>query len=539
MIRANTELVSKNKLPTILIVDDNPINIEILFNYLTENKYRVLVARDGETAIQRAVFSRPDLILLDILMPRVDGFETCRRLKENPQTMDIPVIFITGLSDPFNLIKGFEAGAVDYLVKPLQLAEVQARINTHLKLRSLVIDLETINSDLHQRNLYLETSRLLGQVTADFLDLNTMLSNSVSLIMDHLKYGFTGVWLMDDENQELSLSAYAGENSFFDSKVPLHSPENLLAQTFLTNTPHQDQFTAVKKGEVNQLIGIPLSLGKKSVGVLLADLNRKGSASVEELNLLETLGNQIVVAVRNAQLFSQEQLRIQEIERINHQLEAYTYSVSHDLRAPVRILDGYCQILKEDYMDSLPEDGKNVLLHIETNIERMGELINDLLKFSRTEKQMINKHLLQPDLLIQEVLSGFSQEISGRNIDISIEHLPECKADSSLLKQVWTNLLSNAIKYTQQRDHAEIKIGCIQNVEYPTPVYFIRDNGAGFDMKYAAKLFGVFQRLHSSQEFEGTGVGLAIVQNIIQRHGGKIWAESEINQGATFYFTLG
>ena len=225
-----------------------------------------------------------------------------------------------------------------------------------------------------------------------------------------------------------------------------------------------------------------------------------------------------------------------ELEAANKELEAFSYSISHDLRSPLRTIDGFSQAVLEDYAHMLPEDGQRYLHMIREGAQRMGALIDDLLSFSRLSRQPINNRLFDPTKLVNDLYKELKEEHKGRSVEFQIEALPLCQGDPSLLKQVWSNLLSNALKYTRVREQAVIKVGYKEIEE--EKVYFIEDNGAGFDMKYAHKLFGVFQRLHQAEEFEGTGVGLAIVQRIITRHGGRIWTEAAKDKGATFYFTL-
>ena len=228
--------------------------------------------------------------------------------------------------------------------------------------------------------------------------------------------------------------------------------------------------------------------------------------------------------------------RTAELDAVNKELEAFSYSVSHDLRAPLRAVDGFSQAVLEDYGQVLPEQGLYYLKTIREGAQKMGVLIDDLLKFSRLSRESLNKRKVNTLELVNEVLGQLQQEVKGRQIDLQVGALPACWGDPALLRQVWINLLSNAFKYTRKQEVALIEIGCNQ-----TPVddvYFVKDNGTGFSMQYISKLFKVFQRLHCLEEFEGTGVGLAIVERIIQRHGGRIWAEAEVNHGATFYFTL-
>jgi PAS domain S-box-containing protein len=226
-----------------------------------------------------------------------------------------------------------------------------------------------------------------------------------------------------------------------------------------------------------------------------------------------------------------------QLEAANKELEAFSYSVSHDLRAPLRTIDGFSQALLEDFGAQLPEEGQRQVRTIREGAQRMGMLIDDLLSFSRLGRQSLTAPaVVDMDRLVREVLEDLLPERKGRRIEIRAARLPDSCGDGAVLKQVWANLLSNAIKYTRTRDPAVVEIG--STVEAGETVYFVRDNGTGFDMRYAHKLFGVFQRLHRAEEFEGTGVGLAIVQRIVERHGGRVWAEAAVDRGATFHFTL-
>jgi len=239
----------------------------------------------------------------------------------------------------------------------------------------------------------------------------------------------------------------------------------------------------------------------------------------------------------NAELEERVIQRTAELEAANKELEAFSYSVSHDLRAPLRAVNGFAGIVLEDFGPQLPEEGRHYLERIRNGGQRMGELIDDLLAFSRLSRQSVNRQTVDMVKLAQAVFSELKSQCDGRRVEIKIGALPACHGDAALLKQAWVNLISNAIKYSRGRDPAMVEIGCAR--ENGEDIFFIRDNGAGFDMQYANKLFRVFQRLHCSDEFEGTGVGLAIVQRIVHRHGGRIWADAKVNQGATFYFTLG
>jgi len=231
--------------------------------------------------------------------------------------------------------------------------------------------------------------------------------------------------------------------------------------------------------------------------------------------------------------------RTRQLEAANHELEAFSYSVSHDLRAPLRAISGYASILLEDFGSSLPKEGLGFLQRVKENGDHMGHLIDDLLAFSRLGRQALRVQRVHTRAVVDRAVAQVAAANEGPKVELVMGDLPDCDSDPALLEQVFVNLLSNAFKYTGKREGARIVVGAKQDGAAGGPVFFVKDNGVGFDMQYADKLFGVFQRLHRNQDFEGTGVGLAIVQRIVNRHGGRAWAEGKVNEGAAFYFTLG
>jgi len=227
--------------------------------------------------------------------------------------------------------------------------------------------------------------------------------------------------------------------------------------------------------------------------------------------------------------------RTAQLEAANRELEAFTYSVSHDLRAPLRGVDSFSRMVMEDYGPKLDDEGRRMLNVVRTESQRMGQLIDDLLNFSRAGRLEVRHQSINMTALVQGLIDKLElppERLRG----IAVRPLTNAYGDSTLIQQVWVNLLSNAVKFTRHQSAPEIEIGVTFADGFAT--YHIKDNGAGFDARYVHKLFGVFQRLHTEDEFEGTGVGLALVQRIVHRHGGKVWAEGEVNKGATFYFSL-
>lgn len=272
---------------------------------------------------------------------------------------------------------------------------------------------------------------------------------------------------------------------------------------------------------------------------------RAGVGGRDELGLLAEAFNTMLTQIQerdaallrmNEELEQRVQERTAELRAANRELEAFSYSISHDLRAPLRAITGFSRILLEDYAPQLPDEAQRYLNIVDRGGQRMGQLIDDLLTLSRLGRQELRKRHVATADLVGEVLEDLQAERAGRQVRITLGDLPPCQAEPVLLKQVFINLLHNALKYSRSRDVAHIEVGCREHNGERT--YFVKDNGVGFEMQYATKLFGVFQRLHRAEEYEGTGVGLAIVQRIVQRHGGRVWAEAAIDQGATFSFTL-
>jgi len=227
---------------------------------------------------------------------------------------------------------------------------------------------------------------------------------------------------------------------------------------------------------------------------------------------------------------------VDDLRALNDELEAFGYSVSHDLRVPLRAISGLTRMLLDEHAGPLGGDGRRLMDLILKNTEHMGDLVEDLLGLSRAQRREMKWGMLDMRQLASDVIGDLEDEVSGRDVRFVLDMLPPASGDRVLVRQVLMNLIGNSVKFTGKKDSALIEIA--GNTNGAENTYFVRDNGAGFDMDYAEKLFGVFQRLHRAEDFEGTGVGLALTERIVRRHGGKVWAESEIGQGATFYFTL-
>ena len=321
-------------------------------------------------------------------------------------------------------------------------------------------------------------------------------------------------------NVQIGLSFYSGESR--------ERVEQAVKEAIELARPYDLELEMVTvKGSRKwvRTIGLPLTEEGKVIKVqgIFQDITERKQAEREIHRLNEELERRVVE-------------RTEQLQAANKELEAFSYSVSHDLRAPLRAIDGYTRILVEDYEAILDAEGKRICSVISNEARRMGQLIDDLLAFSRLGRKEMFRSKIDMKALAGSVFDELLKGQDPGRIDFQLAKLPSTRGDLALIQQVWVNLLANAIKFTSKKDRAVIEVGCKQSKDENT--YFVRDNGAGFDMEYANKLFGVFQRLHSESEFEGTGVGLAIVQRIIHRHGGRVWAEGEMEKGATFYFAL-
>lgn len=483
---------------TILIVDDKPENIFALESLLERPDRRFLHAENGKQCLKVALQEEIHLIVLDVQMPEMDGFEVAQILKSNNRTKDIPIIFASAeKKEQQFMMKGFEEGAVDYLFKPLDPEITKAKVSVLLKLQHQKKELLEKNMALEQSALLINNSAdiigILDPATWKFVQVNPAFAATL---------GYTA-----EEVKELSVPSVLSEAG----SLPLIDVASMSDRLSFETPVH------TKHGEEKYLQWhVVVKDQRWFVNVRDITSQRKAEESISRLN--DTLRENLA-----------------QLESANKELESFSYSVSHDLRAPLRSMDGYTKILQEEYGDRLDGEGKRYLSHILNNTRKMGNLIDDLLKFSRMGRKDIQKSEVAVERLVKSMLSEMISA-NGVAAEVKLGELPPVHADYSLLTQVWTNLLSNALKYSSKSERPVVEVGSErQNGEV---IYYVRDNGVGFDMRYADKLFGVFQRMHKPEDFEGTGVGLAIVQRIVVKHGGRVWATAEVNKGATFYFAL-
>ncbi|MEP6887944.1 MAG: response regulator [Nitrospirales bacterium] len=308
---------------------------------------------------------------------------------------------------------------------------------------------------------------------------------------------------------------------------------------FLTGlSGNEDMIRGYLMGAVDYLFKPFIPEVLQSKVAVFVDLYRVRARASQQARELAAINQRLEQEINERKRTEWElKLHQAQLEAANTELEAFSYSVSHDLRAPLRHIDGFADLLQQHGSSQLDEKGRRCVTKISESASRMGRLINDLLEFSRMGRNEMRRQQVNMNYLVKDVIDQLQSEVEGRHISWNIGPLPDVQGDSAMLRQVLANLIANAIKYTSPRERAHIDIGCRTEESHET-VIFIRDNGVGFDMQYGYKLFGVFQRLHSNTQFEGTGIGLANVRRIIAKHGGRTWAEGVIHEGATFYFSL-
>jgi PAS domain S-box-containing protein len=550
-------------LAKILIAEDSPTQAQRLRHILEQQGYEVGVAANGRVALEMAPQFQPALIISDVVMPEMDGYELSRRIKEGKDLRDIPVILVTTMSDPQDVIRGLECGADNFVLKPYDERYLldcvryvvinrqmrrpedagmgveiyfngQRHFITADRLQILNLLLSTYDAAIQRNKELSRIQEALEKSSAELLAANQFLDSVIENIPDM-------VFVKDAADLRFVRFNRAGEQLLGYSRAE-----------FLGKNDHDffprdqaDFFTAkdreaLEAGTVKDIPEEPIKTREKGVRLLhtkkIPIVDEHGQSryllGISE-DVTETKLREREILRLNAELAQ----RATEVEVANRELESFSYSVSHDLSAPLRHINGYVEMLGAEAGDQLAQEPRRYLQVIADASRQMGQLIDDLLEFSRMGRAEMHETRVDLNSLARETISKLEPDTRGRSIAWDIPSLPTVEGDPAMLRQVLANLLGNAVKYTRPRDQATIEIGC-SGEDNGRIVVFVRDNGAGFDMKYADKLFGVFQRLHRAEEFEGTGVGLANVRRIIARHGGRVWAEAAPDKGATFYFTL-
>jgi PAS domain S-box-containing protein len=546
----------------ILVVEDSPTQAQRLQHVLEQEGHTVDVAGNGRIALEKAKAKKPALVLSDIVMPEMDGYAFTRHLKAIDELRDVPVVLVTTMSDPQDVILGLECGADNFVVKPYDERYLISRIHYML-----------INREFHkltarqEPGIAIHFNNQRHFITADRMQILNLLLSTYEAAMQRNRD-----LRQSQEELERRSAEVVSTNRFLDSLI-----ENIPNMVFIKDVPELRFVHLNRAGE--QLLGVPRAevLGKTDRELFpreeadffsAKDRQVLASGAVDDIpeETMHTAGGVRILHTKKVPLLDdrgrpkhllgisedvteqrtmqREILRLntslgdraRDLEAMNKELESFSYSVSHDLRAPLHAIDGFAQVLEERCAQMLDDGGRRHLRHIRDNARKMGVLIDELLQFSQLARRPVEKVSVNMGDLVAEVVEAAVQQLPGARPQIEIGALPSVMGDEALLRQVWTNLISNAIKYSGKVARPEITVSGYQF--RGELVYTVRDNGAGFDMAYYERLFEPFQRAHLAREFEGTGIGLAIVRRVVERHGGRVWAESKVEQGARFHFAL-
>ena len=491
-----------------LVVEDNREMNAFVAEALRPG-HRVATALDGQEGLEKALRLRPDLIVSDIMMPRMSGEELVREVRRRRDLDDVPILLLSARADEEARVRLLSSGAQDYLVKPFVTEELLARAaglvarkrEVEGRLRESYALLHAVTEgvsdaifvkDAQSRYLMINTpgARLLGRAVPEVLG-----RDDAALLgpAEGARIRADDAWIIA-EGRSLT-------------REETHTRDGVTRNYLVSKGPHRD-----KDGRVIGVLGIARDV---------TELKR----SEEEVRKL------------NAELEQRVHERTAQLEDANKEMEAFSYSVSHDLRAPLRRIDGFSALLLAQYSDRLDAQGQEHLQRLRVSAQRMGQLIDDILQLSRAGRAEIQRREVDLSAVAREIARDLRASQPERPAEFAIAPGLVADGDAGLLRVVLENLLGNAWKFTGRRPVAHIEVGASEQAG--ERVYTVRDDGAGFNPDKAGKLFMPFQRLHSEDDFPGTGIGLALVQRIVRRHGGRIWAEGAVDQGAAFHFTLG
>jgi two-component system, NtrC family, sensor kinase len=539
LVRRGGESVAQTQ-EIILLIDDSVTFRNELKCALEQASYRVVVAGSGEEGLRIAADLRPSGIVVDGVLPGIDGATVIRRVRLDAALRALPCFLLTGSEDRSAEVRALDAGADAFAVKDDNIGLILARIGAMLRsagdqrLWGGTTSLQGPKMVLAVDDSETYLQQLAGALRSEGFEV--ILARSGEEALDLLAVQQVDCVLLD-----LQMPGIGGRETCMRVKsVPTMRDIPIIMLTAVED--REAMIAGLGAGADDYMTkSSDLDLVRARV---LAQIRRKQfedehRAVRERLLRAEYEANEarsaLEIAKVKAVLMDELELKNAELEVKNDELESFSYSVAHDLRAPLRSIDGFSLALLEDCGDKLDEAGRGYLNYVRQSTQHMARLIDDLLALSRVTRSALERVKTDLGAIARGVVARLTTAFPDRKIDVLLADGIVADCDYRLLTIVLENLIGNAWKFTGKLDRARIEIGTIGT----TPrTFFVRDNGAGFDMTYASKLFGVFQRLHSTSEFEGTGIGLATVQRIIRRHGGRIWAEGHVGRGATFHFTL-
>jgi two-component system, NtrC family, sensor kinase len=522
---------------SVLVIDDSVTFREALKAELERASYRVIVSDTGEDGLRLASDQRPTAIVVDGQLPGIDGATVIRRIRLDAALRGLPCLLLTASEDRGAEVHALDAGADAFVRKDEDIAVILAKLKAVLR---------SAGAQSQDRPQDRGTASLLGPkkiLAVD--DSETYLQE----LAEALRAGGYEVVLARSGEEALQLLAVQPVDCvLLDLLMPGIGGRETCRRVksapairdipivMLTAVEDRDAMIQGLGAGADDYIAKSSDFGLLHARVL-AQIRRKQFED-ETRRIREQLLRAELEAVeaRAAREMAEERANlVAELEAKNEELESFSYAVAHDLRAPLRSIDGFGLALLEDYAEKLDDDGKQYLAYVRESAQQMSQLIDDMLALSQVTRGEFERAPVDLTRIARSVSSELHRAAPDRQVDFLVADGLTAEGDGRLMTIALENLLGNAWKYTGTRERARIEVG--QAKDEPR-TFFVRDNGAGFDMAYAAKLFGMFQRLHAKSEFEGTGIGLATVQRVIRRHGGRIWADAAVGQGATFFFTL-
>jgi PAS domain S-box-containing protein len=509
----------------ILLVDDTPDKLLALEAALGDMGQTIVKAESGSEALRLVLRREFAVILLDINMPGMDGFETAALIRQRKSSAHTPIIFITSFSTAdVEVYRGYSLGAVDYLFTPVTPEVLRSKVAVFVELarknREIQLQAEALRRIEEER-----MQRKLDETNAR-LEWETRRNHFFRLSIELLAISsYDGIFTQTNPTWAKTLG-YADEELHGHPLQDFIHPEDVDATNETignilkaeTSLYFENRFRA-KDGSYHWL------------GWTIAPFAAEGLLYIFARDMTERRERENEIRRLNGDL----EQRTLSLQLLNQELESFSYSLAHDLRTPLRSITAYSEMMVGGEAGELTSEALKMVRTIHRNSGRMTQLMDDFLAFFRVARKDVKQEKVVMTAIAREAIATVAVD-SKRQVDFKVGALPPSKGDPAMVLQVLVNLVSNAVKFTALKQKAEIEIGCLGD---RTPVvYYVKDNGVGFNMKYYSRLFGVFERLHRREEFDGTGIGLAIVQKIVQRHGGSVWAESTIDHGATFFFTL-
>ena len=532
LVRRGTREASRQK-ETVLLIDDSITFREELKEALEQAGYSVFVAGSGEEGLRIAADLRPSGIVVDGVLPGIDGATFIRRIRLDAALRGLPCFLLTGSEDKSAELSALDAGADAFALKEENIGIVLARISAMLRSAGQQSGREvTASLQGPKRVLAVDDSETYLQQLAESLNSDgyeVVLARSGEEALELLAVQQVECVLLD-----LVMPGIDGRETCRRLKlVPILRDIPIVMLTAVDDRETMIQSLGAGADDyIAKSSEFDLVRARVMAQIRRKQIEDEHRAVREQLLRAEFEAQKARTALEVAETRA---TLAEELQLKNEELESFSYSVAHDLRTPLRSIDGFSLALLEDCGDKLDEDGRKYLNYVRESAQHMARLIDDLLALSRVTRGELNRGETHVSSLARSVFSRLQRANPDRKVDVVVVDGMVADCDDRLLTIVLENLIGNAWKFTSKRSGARIEVGVIDDEPL---TYFVRDNGAGFDMSYASKLFGVFQRLHSVTDFEGTGIGLVTVQRIIRRHGGRIWAQAEVGHGATFSFTL-